>query len=48
MKMVTNVCDGGGTVDVDPERAWRSAIPEGYEKRTDARLIIPFTLRAGA
>ena len=43
MKMVTNVCDGGGTVEVDP------AVPEirlplGYEKRWEARLAPPYTL----
>src|SRR5437868_1352169 len=43
MKMVTNICDGGGTVDVSSERL-EIRIPEGYEKRFDARLIIPFTL----
>ena len=43
LKMVTNVCDGGSTVDLDPERP-EIAIPPGYEKRSDARLIIPYTL----
>jgi indolepyruvate ferredoxin oxidoreductase len=43
MKMVTNVCDAGGTVAVDPERI-AIRIPEGYEKKTDARLLIPMTL----
>ena len=43
MKMVTNVCDGGGTVEVAPERL-EIRMPEGYEKKFDARLIIPFTL----
>ena len=43
MKMVTNVCDGGGTVEVDPERL-AIRIPEGYEKKIDARLVIPITL----
>src|SRR5246127_769540 len=43
MKMVTNVCDGGATIDVDPERLSIS-IPEGYEKRIDSRLLIPITL----
>jgi indolepyruvate ferredoxin oxidoreductase len=43
MKMVTNVCDGGGTVNVDPERL-PIRIPEGYQKKHDARLIVPFTL----
>jgi indolepyruvate ferredoxin oxidoreductase len=43
MKMVTNVCDGGGVVHFDPDRP-EITIPSGYEKRSDARLIIPFTL----
>ncbi len=43
MKMVTDVCDGGGTVDVDPDRPvirW----PEGYQKYSDPRLVPPITL----
>jgi len=44
MKMVTNVCDGGGTVELDPARP-AITVPAGYEKRSDARLIIPFTLQ---
>jgi indolepyruvate ferredoxin oxidoreductase len=43
MKMVTNVCDAGGTVAVDPERL-AIHIPQGYEKKVDARLLIPMTL----
>ncbi|HZT34237.1 MAG TPA: indolepyruvate ferredoxin oxidoreductase family protein [Bryobacteraceae bacterium] len=43
MKLVTNVCDGGGTVEVDPERP-AICLPAGYEKRSDARLVTPFTL----
>src|SRR5579872_960247 len=43
MKMVTNICDGGGTADVAPERL-EIVIPEGYEKKFDPRLIVPFTL----
>ena len=43
MKMVTNVCDAGGTVAVDPERL-AIHIPQGYEKKIDARLLIPITL----
>jgi indolepyruvate ferredoxin oxidoreductase len=43
MKMVTNVCDAGGTANVDPERL-AIHIPEGYEKKVDARLLIPMTL----
>jgi indolepyruvate ferredoxin oxidoreductase len=43
MKMVTNVCDAGATVEVDPARL-EIAIPEGYEKVSDPRLVVPFTL----
>ena len=43
MKMVTNVCDGGATLELDPERP-RIIIPGDYEKHFDARLITPFTL----
>jgi indolepyruvate ferredoxin oxidoreductase len=44
MKMVTNVCDGGGTVELDPERP-AITIPSDYKKHFDARLVIPFTLQ---
>lgn len=43
MKMVTDVCDGGGTAELDPERPairW----PEGYERHTDVRIVAPITL----
>jgi indolepyruvate ferredoxin oxidoreductase len=43
MKMVTNICDGGGAVDVAPDRL-EIRLPEGYQKKFDARLIVPFTL----
>jgi len=43
MKMVTNVCDAGGTANVDPERL-AIHIPERYEKKVDPRLLIPMTL----
>ncbi|MDP8980737.1 MAG: indolepyruvate ferredoxin oxidoreductase family protein [Acidobacteriota bacterium] len=43
MKLVTDVCDGGGTVDLDPDRP-QIRIPEGYQKYTDARLVPPITL----
>ncbi len=43
MKMVTEICDGGGTVDLDPERPGIQ-LPEGYEKYVDARIVSPITL----
>lgn len=43
MKMVTNICDGGGTVNVDPSRL-KIVTPEGYQKKTEPRLVPPFTL----
>ena len=43
MKMVTDVCDGGGTVEVDPDLPV-IRVPEGYQKYTDPRLVPPITL----
>ncbi len=43
MKLVTNVCDGGGIVEVDPDRL-RFADPGPYEKKTEIRLVPPMTL----
>jgi indolepyruvate ferredoxin oxidoreductase len=43
MKMVTDVCDGGGTVEVDPDLP-DIRLPEGYQKYTDPRLVPPVTL----
>ncbi len=43
MKMVTNVCDAGSTVEVDADRM-EIRIPVGYEKKVDSRLLIPMTL----
>ena len=44
MKMVTNICDSGGTVNVDPAR-FDIRIPDGYEKMSDPRLVVPYTLK---
>ena len=45
MKMVTNVCDGGGTVEAAPERL-RFADPDpSYQKVLEGMLIIPKTLQ---
>ncbi|HYL39264.1 MAG TPA: indolepyruvate ferredoxin oxidoreductase family protein [Bryobacteraceae bacterium] len=43
MKMVTDVCDGGGTAELDPARP-AIRLPEGYERYTDVRLVPPVTL----
>ena len=43
LKLVTNVCDGGGTVELDPDRP-AVRLPEGFERYTDPRLVPPFTL----
>src|SRR5260370_6581828 len=43
MKMVTDICDGGGTVAIDPERPV-IRIPEGYRKYTDPRVVAPISL----
>jgi indolepyruvate ferredoxin oxidoreductase len=43
LKLVTDICDGGGTVAVSPETP-RIVLPDGYVKRTDVRLLPPFTL----
>jgi indolepyruvate ferredoxin oxidoreductase len=43
MKMVTDICDGGGTVELDPARP-EIRLPEGYEKYVDARIVSPVTL----
>ncbi|HSM79581.1 MAG TPA: indolepyruvate ferredoxin oxidoreductase family protein [Bryobacteraceae bacterium] len=43
MKMVTDVCDGGGTAVVDPDTPGIQ-IPGGYQKLTDVRLVPPISL----
>ncbi len=43
MKMVTDVCDGGGTVELNPEQP-SIQVPGDYKKYTDTRLIPPVSL----
>ena len=43
LKLVTDICDGGGTVMVDTDQP-AIRLPEGYQKHVDARLIPPVTL----
>ena len=38
LKLLTQTCDGGGTVDINLSRH-RFYTPAGYEKKTDARLV---------
>ena len=44
MKCITDVCDGGATVRVDPY-ALPIALPDGYQRHFDVRFINPFTLK---
>ncbi len=44
MKCVTDVCDGGATVPVDPH-ALQIVTPEGYERNFDVRFFNPFSLK---
>jgi indolepyruvate ferredoxin oxidoreductase len=43
MKLVTDICDGGGTIRVDPDEP-RITLPDGYLKHTDARVVAPISL----
>ncbi len=43
LKLVTDVCDGGGTVVVDPAQP-EIRLPQGYQKKVDSRLIPPYTM----
>ena len=43
MKMVTDVCDGGGTAELDPARP-SIQLPEGYQRHRDPRIVAPITL----
>ena len=43
LKLVTDICDGGGTVVVDPDEP-QIQIPQGYQKTVDPRLAPPITL----
>jgi indolepyruvate ferredoxin oxidoreductase len=43
LKLVTDICDGGGTVMVDPESPV-IRVPDGYKKTVDTRLVPPVTL----
>src|SRR5947209_7036521 len=43
LKLVTDICDGGGTVLVDPSQLG-IRLPAGYQKKVDSRLIPPITL----
>src|SRR3984957_11859825 len=43
LKLVTEVCDAGGTVTLDPEQP-QIQIPQGYQKTVAPRLVPPITL----
>ncbi|MGH9613982.1 MAG: indolepyruvate ferredoxin oxidoreductase family protein, partial [Bryobacteraceae bacterium] len=42
MKLVTDVCDGGGTVILDPDSP-AIHLPDEYEKYTDPRTVLPIS-----
>ena len=44
LKLVTDVCDSGGTVSIDPELPHGDDLPQGYQKTVDPRLVPPITL----
>lgn len=44
MKCVTDVCDGGSTVTVDPH-GLSIVAPEGFERHFDVRFFAPFSLK---
>src|SRR5260370_15508309 len=43
MKMVTDVCDGGGTLELDPDHPM-IRFPQGHQKYVDPLLVPPITL----
>jgi indolepyruvate ferredoxin oxidoreductase len=43
LKLVTDICDGGGTVIADPDQP-AIQLPVGYRRNVDARLVPPITL----
>jgi len=43
LKLVTDVCDGGSTVILDPDQP-QIQVPQGYQKTVDPRLVPPITL----
>src|SRR5580692_5470146 len=43
LKLLTDICDGGGTVIVDPDQP-AIQLPAGYRRNVDARLVPPITL----
>ncbi len=43
LKLITDICDGGGTVVVDPDSPVIRS-PQNYEKTVDTRLVPPVTL----
>ena len=43
LKLVTDICDGGGTVRVRPDQP-AITLPDGYLKHTDPRVVAPISL----
>lgn len=45
LKLVTNVCDGGATIDLSLDRH-QFVIPDGYQKKSETRMLAPWTIAA--
>ncbi len=45
LKLVTNVCDAGGIVDLDLQRH-RFRVPDQYVKKSETRMLAPWTIAA--
>ncbi len=43
LKLVTDICDGGGTVNLNPDSPG-IVLPDGYLKHVDARIVVPIAL----
>jgi indolepyruvate ferredoxin oxidoreductase len=45
LKLVTNICDGGATIDLDLNRH-EFVRPDSYQKKSETRMLAPWTVAA--
>jgi len=45
LKLVTNVCDGGATLDLNLDRH-QFRIPDDYQKKSETKMLAPWTIAA--